>query len=49
MIAHVAGLPLEEVLLPLAGWAGAGLVLARGWLVSRLGRRSEGGRSRPSR
>ena len=38
MIAHVAGVPLEEALLPLASWAGAGLLLARGWIVSRVRR-----------
>jgi hypothetical protein len=38
MIAHVGGVPLEETLLPLASWAGAWLLLARGWLVSRARR-----------
>ena len=38
MIAHVAGLPLEEVVLPLLGGAGAGLLLARRWVVERVGR-----------
>jgi hypothetical protein len=37
VIAHVAGVPLEE-LLPLGGAAGAGLVLARGWLAAHLRR-----------
>ncbi len=35
MIAHVGGLPVEEALLPMASWMGAGLVLARAWLASR--------------
>ena len=39
MIAHVAGVPVEEALLPFASWAGAGLLLARGWLSSRVRRR----------
>jgi hypothetical protein len=39
VIAHVGAVPVEELLLPLASWAGAGLVLARGWIVSRLRRR----------
>jgi hypothetical protein len=38
MIAHVAGLPLEEVVLPLVGSLGAGLLVARGWVVSRVRR-----------
>jgi len=38
VIAHVAGMPVEEALLPLASWAGAGLLLARGWVVSRVRR-----------
>jgi hypothetical protein len=40
VIAHVGGVPLEEALLPLASWAGAGLVLARACLAARV-RRSE--------
>ena len=38
MIAHVAGVPLEEVL-PVVPSAGAGLLLARAWLMTRLRRR----------
>jgi len=37
VIAHVAGLPLEETLPTLAG-AGAMLAVARGWLALRLRR-----------
>ena len=37
-LAHIAGVPVEEALLPLASWAGAGLLLARGWLRSRVRR-----------
>jgi hypothetical protein len=36
MIAHVGAVPVEELLLPAATWAGAGLVLARGWIASRV-------------
>ena len=37
MIAHVAGVPVEELLLPaLASGAGAGLVLARAWVASHV-------------
>jgi hypothetical protein len=37
MIAHVAGVPLEEALPTLAG-TGAVLAFARGWLALRLRR-----------
>jgi hypothetical protein len=42
VIAHVGGVPLEE-LLPMAAGAGAGLLLARAWLMMRLRRRREPG------
>jgi len=38
MIAHVGGLPLEE-LAPSAAGAGAGLIFARAWIALRLRRR----------
>ena len=38
MIAHVAGVPVEETLLPLVSGAGAGLLLAHTWVRSRLRR-----------
>ena len=38
MIAHVGGVPLEELLPMLAG-AGSGLVVMRTWLLLRLRRR----------
>jgi hypothetical protein len=40
MIAHVAGVPLEELLPSVAG-AGAFLVVANAWLAQRLRRRRE--------
>ena len=40
MIAHIAGVPLEEVL-PSAGGAAGALVLARGWLWFHWRRRKE--------
>ncbi len=45
MIAHVGGLPLEEIAPSVTG-AGAGLLLARTWLIVRLRqrRRQERGR-----
>ena len=36
MIAHVGPVPVEELLLPMAAWGGAGLLLARGWIASRV-------------
>jgi hypothetical protein len=42
VIAHVAGLPLEE-LIPSAAGAGAGLMVARAWLGLHLRRRRRGG------
>jgi hypothetical protein len=38
VIAHVGGLPLEE-LVPSAAGAGAGLLVARAWIAMRLRRR----------
>jgi hypothetical protein len=38
VIAHIGGVPLEEVLPSVSG-AGAALLLARGWLRLRLRRR----------
>jgi hypothetical protein len=35
MIAHVSGVPLEEVLPSLTG-AGVGLLVARAWMTARL-------------
>jgi hypothetical protein len=49
MIAHVAGVPLEELLLPvLASGAGTGLLLARAWVASRapFGPGAKGARAR---
>ena len=40
MIAHVGGVPLEE-LVPSAAGAGAGLLVARAWIALRLRRRTE--------
>jgi len=41
VIAHIGGVPLEEILLPSASSAGAGLVMARAWMTLRLRRRRE--------
>lgn len=39
LIAHIAGMPVEELLVPLASGAGAGvLLLARAWMMSRVRR-----------
>ena len=40
MIAHIGGVPVEEALLPVASWAGVGLVAARAWLAARVRRGS---------
>jgi hypothetical protein len=37
VIAHVGGVPLEEILQSVTG-AGAGLLLARAWIMLRLRR-----------
>ena len=41
MIAHVGGVPLEEVVPALAGAGTGALVVARSWLSLRLRRRRE--------
>ena len=39
MIAHIGGVPVEEVVPAMAGpAAGAGLLLARAWIMRRLRR-----------
>ena len=38
MIAHISGVPAEELVPALSG-AGVGLLVVRGWLVLRLRRR----------
>jgi hypothetical protein len=47
VIAHVAGLPVEETLLPLLTGVSAGLLLARAWIVSRLRRPRTARHDRP--
>jgi hypothetical protein len=42
VIAHVGALPLEEIL-PFVSGAGAGLVLARAWIMVHVRRRREPG------
>jgi hypothetical protein len=42
VIAHIGGVPLEEIL-PSATGAGAGLLVARAWIMLRLRRRREPG------
>ena len=43
MIAHVGGVPVEEIM-PSAAGAGAGLLLARAWMMLHLRRGRESGR-----
>jgi hypothetical protein len=38
VIAHIAGVPVEETLLPWVSGVGAGLLLARAWVASRVQR-----------
>jgi hypothetical protein len=42
VIAHVTGVPVEETLVPLLSTAGAGLLLARAWVGSRVRRQETG-------
>lgn len=42
-LAHVAGMPLEE-LLPMVAGPGTGLLAVRAWLSVSMRRRKEGGR-----
>ena len=39
MIAHVGGVPIEEALLPLVTYVGAGLLFGRTWIASHVRRR----------
>jgi hypothetical protein len=43
VLAHVAGVPLEELLPSLAG-AGGGLLVVRAWVAMRLRREEDGDR-----
>ncbi len=43
MIAHIAGVPVEELLAPAAG-AGSALLVARTWMLLHLRRRRQPGR-----
>ena len=43
MIAHVGGVPAEELLPTLAG-TGTGLLIARAWVMLRLRRRQDPGK-----
>ncbi len=38
MIGHVAGVPAEEVLVPVLSGVGAGVVLVRAWIGTRVRR-----------
>ena len=40
-LAHIAGVPVEELLLPLLAGPAAGLALVRAWLALRLRRDPE--------
>ena len=47
MIAHVGGVPVEEILPAVTG-AGASLLMARAWLMVHLRRHRESGRAMDS-
>ncbi len=47
MIAHIGGMPVEEVLPPFASGLGTGLLLAFSWAVSRV-RHPRGARRTPA-
>ena len=38
MIAHIAELPAEELLLPLVGGGGVAVLAARAWMAGAVGR-----------
>jgi hypothetical protein len=40
LIAHIVGIPLEEILPSVSG-AGAGVLVARAWIMLRLRRRRQ--------
>jgi hypothetical protein len=46
MLAHVGGVPVEEMLIPSAAGSGTALLIARTWLSFRLTRRREAARRR---
>jgi hypothetical protein len=39
ILAHVAGMPVEEMLIPSAAGSGTALLIARTWLSVRIARR----------
>jgi hypothetical protein len=39
IVAHIAGVPVEETLLPVLSGAGAAFVVGRAWVASRVRRR----------
>jgi hypothetical protein len=50
MIAHIAGVPVEETLLPLMSGMGPGLLLAGAWVAARVrrpGRSQDEGNQHP--
>jgi hypothetical protein len=46
VLAHIGGVPVEEALLRLAPGVGAGVLLARAWISSRVRSRRAAGRPR---
>ena len=48
-VAHIAGVPAEEALLPVLSGLGAGVVLVRAWVGTRVRRPGRGRRPPASR
>jgi hypothetical protein len=46
ILAHVGGVPVEEMLIPSAAGSGTALLIARTWLSFRMTRRQERARRR---
>jgi hypothetical protein len=44
ILAHIGGVPVEEILLPAVSTGAAGLLVARSWILVQVRRRREEGR-----
>jgi serine kinase of HPr protein (carbohydrate metabolism regulator) len=49
ILAHVAGIPVEEMLIPSAAGSGTALIIARTWLAFRMTRRRDRSAARQRR
>lgn len=48
-VAHIAGVPLEEAVVPVLSGIGTGLLVVRAWLTSRVRRRDRDAPTAPAR